>query len=61
MPRRHGANEAYRSLDNGDSWQQVSGGLPNGVFINVLAFNPSGHVFAGTYDSGVFRSIEPTD
>src|SRR5574341_2650299 len=46
----------FRSEDKGDTWTQVSNGLPSDV--RCLVINKSGHVFAGTFGFGVFRSID---
>lgn len=50
----------YRSIDNGNSWVNVSTGLTIGAFaqVNSFAINAGGTLFAATYGSGVFRSMD---
>ena len=38
-------------------WEEVNTGLYGGSVIS-LAINDSGHIFAGTYDGGIFRSTD---
>jgi len=49
----------FRSTNNGDRWTAVNAGLTS-PFVNALAINSSGFIFAGTSDKGVFRSVETT-
>ena len=42
-------------MDNGDNWTQLS--LPIVVGIS-LSINSSDHIFAGSFDSGIFRSTD---
>ncbi len=42
------------STDNGDHWISINAGIS--TLVTRLAINSSGHIFAGTYDSGVYRS-----
>lgn len=46
-----------RSTDHGDSWHVDLSGIP----VNALAVNNAGHIFAGTFGQGVFRSIDHGD
>jgi len=46
----------FRSLDNGDNWQQVNNGLPI-VIRYTFAVNSTGHIFVGCYEYGVYRSL----
>jgi len=48
-----------RSSDNGDSWEEVNTGLTE-KYVQSLAFNSNGQLFAGTHGGGVFRSKEST-
>ena len=52
------ASGVFRSTDNGNSWTQISNGLPIGVSVLSLAINSSGNIFAGTDGSGIFRSTD---
>lgn len=48
------------SLSNAqDFWQQTNG--PYGGLVGSFAINSSGHIFAGTYTGGVFRSTDNGD
>lgn len=50
---------AYLSTDNGNSWNQVNSGLTaNTIF--AFSLDNSGHLLAGTWANGVFRSVETT-
>ena len=46
--------------DQGDNWLPKSAGLPTdpNAWINAIATNSKGHIFAGTLTHGVFRSID---
>jgi len=47
----------FRSTDNGDSWTNVSSGLPGlQTRIAQIAINPDGHIFVATY--GLYRSTD---
>ncbi|MGH7598976.1 MAG: T9SS type A sorting domain-containing protein [bacterium] len=46
-----------RSTDNGDSWSIDLPGIP----VGALAINNAGHIFAGTFGQGVFRSTDHGD
>lgn len=49
-------NGVFKSTDNGENWTQTS--LDNGS-VWCIAFNSSGHIFAGTYwGDGIFRSTD---
>ncbi len=52
---------AFRSADNGTNWVQINQGLygqnGQGYYVNSLAKNSNGYIFAGTGD-GVFRSTD---
>lgn len=48
----------WRSTDNGDTWQDVSAGLPTTSVLS-LVIGTDGHLYAGTSGSGVFRSVAP--
>jgi len=47
----------FRSADNGENWVPANSGLPNAGFLS-LAIDSSGYIFAGSYDRGVFRSMD---
>ncbi|MFQ5799537.1 MAG: T9SS type A sorting domain-containing protein, partial [Bacteroidota bacterium] len=47
----------FRSTDNGGNWTEVNTGLTS-TNVRALAINSDGFIFAGTYASGVFRSVE---
>jgi ligand-binding sensor domain-containing protein len=47
----------FRSFDNGDHGTPASTGLAN-TFVNALAVNASGVLFAGTGGGGIFRSAD---
>lgn len=49
---------AYRSTDNGDTWEQVSDGLSD-MTVRSMTLNSSGFLFASTPNSGIFRSQQP--
>lgn len=54
-----------RSTDNGETWVPIDNGLQK--FVQALAINPQGHIFAGTsrgafnVTEGVFRSTDNGD
>ena len=52
-------DKVYRSTNNGDNWTEISTGLPD-AYINSLAVDADGYVFAGTLNNGVYRSSEST-
>jgi len=52
-----GRNGIFRSMDGGASWSLANVGLTN-VHVNSLAANDLDQIYAGTYFSGVFRSID---
>jgi photosystem II stability/assembly factor-like uncharacterized protein len=47
----------YKSKDNGASWSMVDGSNIS-KNINVLAFNNEDLLYAGTFNSGVYKSVE---
>ena len=47
----------YASPNNGNNWVALNGGLTQRE-VRALAFNLSGHIFAGTLWGGVFRSTD---
>jgi hypothetical protein len=47
----------YASTDDGKTWSFIGNGLPGGQSFD-LAVNPKGDIFAGTTDSGTFRSTD---
>jgi hypothetical protein len=54
----NGTGGVFRSIDNGESWVEVNGGVIS-TDVRALAINASGHIFAGAYpDGGVFRSTD---
>jgi ligand-binding sensor domain-containing protein len=48
-----------RSVNNGTNWEEINAGLTN-PHVRSLGINIDGIIFAGTYDGGIFRSIEST-
>lgn len=55
---------AYRSTDNGATWTTLSGGITSEI--NSIAFNVSGHIFAGNWQeygsqSGILKSTDNGD
>jgi photosystem II stability/assembly factor-like uncharacterized protein len=54
------AGRAYRSVNNGVTWKDISSGLKSGM-ISSFAVSPDHYLFAGTYGRGVFKSSAPTD
>ena len=54
-----GSDKAYRSTDNGDNWTEISSGLPE-TYIQSLYVDDDGYVYSGTYDKGVYRSLQST-
>ncbi|HZK75321.1 MAG TPA: T9SS type A sorting domain-containing protein, partial [Candidatus Kapabacteria bacterium] len=48
-----GGNEIYFSQDAGSTWKLVSEGEPFGAVTSLLVFN--NYLYAGTWDSGVWR------
>jgi photosystem II stability/assembly factor-like uncharacterized protein len=52
-----GRNGIFRSMSGGASWSQANVGLTN-VHVNSLAVNDLDQIYAGTYFSGVFKSID---
>jgi photosystem II stability/assembly factor-like uncharacterized protein len=52
----------YRTRDFGASWQQITGGLPAGVYLQTITEDPErpGLLFAGT-ELGVFVSFDAGD
>src|SRR5690606_22028654 len=50
-----------RSTDNGTNWTILSNGFTATNNVNALAINSNGHVFAGTYGDGIFRSTDNGD
>lgn len=53
------SDKVYRSTNNGDDWTEISTGLPD-AYINSLAVDADGYVFAGTLNNGVYRSNQST-
>jgi hypothetical protein len=54
----NGAGGVFRSVDNGESWVEVNGGVIS-TDVRALAINANGDIFAGAYpDGGVFRSTD---
>ncbi|MFQ5771184.1 MAG: T9SS type A sorting domain-containing protein [bacterium] len=51
------AGNVFRSTDNGETWTQVHPGLPSSA-VDAIAFNSSGHIFAGNRNGTIFRSID---
>ena len=47
----------YKSKDNGASWSMIDGSNIS-KNINALAFNNEGLLYAGTFNSGVYKSVE---
>jgi photosystem II stability/assembly factor-like uncharacterized protein len=60
-----GAQGTYRSLDGGNTWQELHGGLPGKISAASLAFSPEyatdRTIFVGTGKHGVFRSTDGGD
>jgi hypothetical protein len=52
----------YRTRDLGKTWQKITNGLPNGVYVHVIKEDPKrqGLLFAGT-ERGVFVSFDDGD
>jgi photosystem II stability/assembly factor-like uncharacterized protein len=51
----------FRSDDNGDTWTPEDKGFyPTNIDVRAFVFNPEGYIFAGTWGSSVFRSVETT-
>ena len=52
----------YRTTDYGETWQDITGGIPEGAFTRVLREDPSrsGLLYAGT-ESGVYVSFNGGD
>jgi photosystem II stability/assembly factor-like uncharacterized protein len=48
----------FVSTNDGDSWSQADSGLTRRGILS-LTVDSSGYVYAGTSDSGVFRSVQP--
>lgn len=48
----------FRSLDGGDTWSQMSNGLPQGAAATDVAIDPANPttVYAGVWDKGLFKS-----
>jgi photosystem II stability/assembly factor-like uncharacterized protein len=55
-----GAGGVYGSGDYGENWVEISHDMIPTVLC-ALSTNPSGHIFAGTYFGGVFRSTNNGD
>lgn len=51
----------FRTLNEGQSWQQISSGLGNGNIWTLMASSMLGKIFAGTYGSGIYRSSNNGD
>jgi hypothetical protein len=51
-----GAHTLFRSGDGGVSWTAIDAGLPAGVPVRDLAFDPAGGGLVAGTDAGVFRS-----
>jgi photosystem II stability/assembly factor-like uncharacterized protein len=52
-----GGSKVYRSTNNGDFWINSSAGIPSTSSIKVLSVKDS-IIFAGTYDHGVYKSLD---
>ena len=52
----------YRSINNGDTWEQQNDGIPEDFIYNPIilsfAIDSSGYIFAGTSRRGLFRSTD---
>lgn len=51
---------AYRSTDNGITWEDISAGLEGSLFIRRIAFDSAGFAYAADVGSGLFRSSNST-
>lgn len=54
----HLGGGVFVSDDHGETWTDVSAGLTS-LNIASLGFDRDGYLYAGTFGSGVFRSVEP--
>ncbi|MBU2483243.1 MAG: T9SS type A sorting domain-containing protein, partial [Proteobacteria bacterium] len=50
----------YRSTNHGDSWANFSDGIPSAISVTSLAISPDGYIYAGTYGSGLYKTIYST-
>jgi len=48
----------FISDDNGETWNKISSGLVNNM-VQSIAVGPNGNVYAGTWGSGAYRSVNP--
>lgn len=55
QPGTETQNGLFYSTDEGENWKKIDKGIEN-VIVDHLASDPSGYLYAGTRDNGVFRT-----
>jgi photosystem II stability/assembly factor-like uncharacterized protein len=53
-------NTIMRSLDNGESWQEINTGLPGDITINSIILDSNDYIYAAT-NKGVYRANTKAD
>ncbi len=48
----------YLSTNNGDTWTELTSGLPASAYYHCVFAPPSGYVYVGTHQAGMFRSTD---
>ena len=48
----------YKSVDDGISWEQISGGIFTQSTITSILFGAEGNIYVGTSKQGVYRSVD---
>jgi photosystem II stability/assembly factor-like uncharacterized protein len=56
----YGQFEVYMSDDFGDSWSNITSGIPSNTICSSFDFDTEGFIYAGTVFHSVFRSLSTT-
>ncbi|MCH7771951.1 MAG: T9SS type A sorting domain-containing protein, partial [Bacteroidetes bacterium] len=50
----------FHSVDNGSTWVELNAGIERKQYVMALSLDKSGHLYAGTWYGGVFKSNQIT-